>query len=253
MESEKLPGWNAGHYRNHFERMQRAQKRWLTGWNWAAFLHSTGWFWYRRMYAWSVLNLITPLLFLALLAFALQWLVPERDLGVAVAALGTVYVLLVFVLLPLYADSLYLYRLQREGKVPRPPSAFTAAGALLLVVIPAWIVYISVQAQLEYSHRERVSEGLSIAHSLKTPVAEFHANRGRLPGSQEAAQFTYREKPKFARSVAWDPARRAIVATMGDREDGKRFELAAVEKGGALEWICRTIDLDAKYLPASCR
>lgn len=256
METEKPAaafGRKAGRYLQHFERMQRAQKTWLPGWNWAAFLHSTGWFWYRRMYGWSVLNLILPLLFLALLVFVLQWLVPERDMGMAVAALGIVYVLLVCVLLPLFADSLYLYRLKRDGKALHPPSLFTAFGALLLIVIPAWMAYISAQAQIEYSHRERVSEGLSIAVTLKTPVAEFHANQRRLPGAQEAAQFTHREKLKFARSVAWDPARRAIVATMGESEDGKRFELAAVEKDGVLKWICRTIDLDAKYLPADCR
>ena len=40
---------------------------------------------------------------------------------------------------------------------------------------------------------------------------------------------------------------------MGEREQGKRFEIAAVEKDGALEWVCRTIDFEAKYLPASCR
>jgi hypothetical protein len=253
METDQFAGRNAGHYRGHYERMQRAQRRWLPGWNWAAFLHSTGWFWYRRMYAWAVLNLILPLLFLGLLAFVLQWFVPERDMGVLVAVLGTVYVLLVFVLLPLYADSLYLYRLHKDGAAPRPPSAFTAVGAVLLIVIPAWIVYVSVQAQREYAPRERASEGLSRAMALRTPVAEFYANERRLPGAQEAVKFRESDPMKFTTSVGWDAERRAIVATLGERDGGRRFEIAALEKGGALEWVCRTIDFEAKYLPASCR
>jgi hypothetical protein len=253
MEPEKETRPLRGRYLRHFERMQASNRTWVPGWNFGAFLHSTGWFWYRRMYAWSLLNLIAPGLFVFLLVIVVQGLLPESARDAGVAALGIGYLLLVFVLLPLFADSLYLYRLMRDGKAPKPPSAWTAIGAMLLIVIPAYIVYVTVQAQLEYAHRERASEGRSIAMTMRTPVAEFHANQRRLPGPQEAAQFTYREPMKFTKSVAWEPARRAIVVTLGEREEGKRFEFAAVEKDGELEWVCRTIDFDAKYLPSSCR
>jgi hypothetical protein len=253
MESEKETRPLRGRYLRHFERMQASNRTWVPGWNFGAFLHSTGWFWYRRMYAWSLLNLIAPGLFVFLLVIVVQGLLPESARDAGVAALGIGYLLLVFVLLPLYADSLYLYRLRRHGKAPKPPSVFTAIGAFLLIVIPGWILYVSMTAHLEYQIRERASEGRAIAMTLREPVAEFHANQRRLPGPQDAAQFSYREPMKFTRSVAWDPARRAIVVTLGEREEGKRFEFAAVEKDGALEWICRTIDFDAKYLPSSCR
>ena len=233
--------------------MQLSGRTWLPGWNFAACLHSTGWFWYRRMYAWSLLNLVAPLLLLLLLVIAVRWLVPDNGMDMVLPAIGIAYLLAVFVLLPLYADSLYLYRLKREGKAPKPPSAFTAIGAFLIIVIPGWMIYVTAQAQIEYSHRERIGEGMMAAVALKVSIAEFHANERRLPGAQEAAQFAYREPLKFTKTVTWDPARRAIVATMGEREEGRRFELLAVEKDGALEWTCRTIDLDAKYLPASCR
>ena len=242
-----------GRYLRHFERMQARNRIWLPGWNFGAFVHSTGWFWYRRMYGWSLLNLIAPVIFVVALVAVVQGMLPESARDVGVAAMGIAYLLLVFVLLPLYADSLYLYRLKRDGKAPKPPSAWTAIGAILLIVIPAYIVYVSVQAQLEYAHRERASEGLSRASALKTPVAEFHANERRLPGPQEAARFRESEPMKFTKSVGWDPARRAIVVIMGEREEGKRFEIVAVEKDGALEWQCRSIDFNAKYLPSSCR
>jgi hypothetical protein len=242
-----------GRYLRHFERMQAANRTWIPGWNFAAFLHSTGWFWYRRMYAWSVLNLIAPVLALFLLVFVVQWLIPEVGMPTAMAVIGIVYLLLVFVLLPLYADSLYLYRLKREGKAPKPPSVFTGLGALVMIVVPAYMVYVSAQAQRQYAPRERASEGLYRAQALRMPVAEFYANEGRLPGPQEAAKFTEREPTKFATSVGWDAGRRAIVVVLGERDGGRRFEIAAVEKAGALEWVCRTIDFDAKYLPASCR
>ena len=246
-------GRNAGHYLRHFERMQSSGRTWVPGWNFAALLHSTGWFWYRRMYGWALLNLAAPVLLLMLMIFVAQWFVPEGGMGYAMAAAGIAYLGLTFVLAPLYADSLYLYRLKRGGIAPRPPSSWTALGALLIIVIPAWMIYVSAQAQYEYQSRAQVAEAARIAYELRTPVAEFHQQHGRLPGAQEAARFQYAEKMKFTASVGWDAGRRAIVATMAERFKDKRFELAATEKERRLEWTCRTIDLDPKYLRADCR
>jgi type IV pilus assembly protein PilA len=256
METEKLRaalGWNADHYMKHLDRMQRAGKTWLRGWNSAAFFLSTAWFWYRRMYGLALLNLIAPVLLLALLIFVVQWFVPEDGVGVAAAVMGAGYLLAVFVLLPVFADSLYLRRLQRMDGAPRPPSAWTALGALLLVAIPSLLGYLTAGAQYEYSQRARIAEGVSIAGSLKTPVTEFYQQHKRLPGAQEAVQFRHTETMQHTASVGWDAGRRAIVATMGERFSGKRFEMAAAEKDGTLEWICRSIDLEPKLLPMSCR
>jgi hypothetical protein len=233
--------------------MQARNRTWLAGWNFGAFLHSTGWFWYRRMYAWSLLNLIAPLIYVLFITLVLRPLLPDERMGYAVAATGIVYLLIVFVLVPVFADSLYLGPYFKEGKAPKPPSAFTAIGALVLVVVPAYMAWVTVQAQLEYARRDRASEGLWRAMEMRAPLAEFHANQGRLPGPQEAAQFRERDAMRFTSSVAWDAERRAIVITLGEQDGGKRYEVAAVEKDGKLEWVCRTIDLDPKYLRSSCR
>ena len=222
-------------------------RKWAPGWNWAAFLHSTGWFWYRRMYGWSILNLIAPVLVTVSLTLAVQGMVPENYRSHVFGAGLIAYFLFVFFVVPVFADSLC-----RQG-VRKPPSWATALGALLIIVIPACIAYAGAMAQIEYSHRERVSEGLGAAVSLKAAVNEFHTENRRLPGPQEAAQFLGRDPLKFTDSVGWDPARRSIVVTMGEKEGGRRFELAATEKDGALQWTCRTLDLDRQYLPASCR
>ena len=243
----------SGRYQRHFERMQARNRTWVPGWNFAAFVHSTGWFWYRRMYAWSLLNLLLPLFYVLFVVLVLRPIVPESGMDLAAAATGVVYLLALFVLLPLFADSLYLRELRRGGKPPKPPSLFTATGAFLLILVPGYMAYVTVDAQREYVRRDRSREGLARAMSLRTPVAEYYANERRLPAAQEAAKFRDTEPMKFTKSVAWDPGRRAIVVTLGERDDGKRFELAAVEKDGTLEWICRSIDFEARYLPASCR
>ena len=44
-----------------------------------------------------------------------------------------------------------------------------------------------------------------------------------------------------------------IVVTMGDRFKDQRFAMHAEDKGGTISWACRTMDLDPKYLPLTCR
>ena len=59
---------------------------------------------------------------------------------------------------------------------------------------------------------------------------------------------------KRARSISYDPARRAIVVTMAAFPyEGKSFGFFAEDRDGAPGWTCRAIDIDTKYLPAGCR
>ena len=60
---------------------------------------------------------------------------------------------------------------------------------------------------------------------------------------------------KQAKSVVWDTAGRSVVITVGEPESqgGKRIAIYAEERNGTLYWTCRAIDLEVKYLPASCR
>jgi hypothetical protein len=56
------------------------------------------------------------------------------------------------------------------------------------------------------------------------------------------------------RTIHYDTERKAVVITMGRLPyEGKRFGFFAEERDGKMEWSCRKIDLDPKYLPAACR
>lgn len=127
------------------------------------------------------------------------------------------------------------------------------AGAFVAAAVAALIVWVAVDAQLDYANRERTNEGLFAAVEVKKGITAFQRANGRLPGAQEAAQFRHEGKLEHAASVAWDASRKAVVVTMGPRFDGKRFEYAAPETAGAQDWSCRSIDLDPKYLRNSCR
>ena len=246
-------GPRAERYLKSFERIERAGG-WAPGWNSAAFLHSSAWLWYRRMYGWSLLNLFAPLLLGMLFVFGLQFVLPKEMHEAAWTALAIGYVVFTFLVVPVLADAFYYRRLKRREFAVRPPTGWTLAGALLLVMaLPAYLVYVTIDAQLEYQRRGRVAESMSLASEIRREIDAFHANERRLPGQHEAARFRWDGKTKHIEAVGWDVSRQAIVASLGGEHKGARIELVPLVRGSEIEWKCRTQSMDPKYLPAYCR
>jgi type IV pilus assembly protein PilA len=248
-------GANADRYLQRFRRIRDAGG-WAPGWNMAAFLHSTGWFWYRRMYGWAGFNVLAPFLVLALL-LAIGLAVPRSNLDLLATIVGLSYVIAVFVLIPLIADSIYYRRLGARladpRAAPRPPSALTLVGALGMGILWLCIVYIGVAPMYaDYGPRARVSEAVLAASQMRTEVSEFFAKEQRLPRTEEAGRFRAEPTSKYVQSMAYEPAEKRIVVTLREVQPGKRFALYAAAQDGNLNWTCRTIDLDRKYLPSAC-
>lgn len=206
------------------------------------------------MYGWALLNFFVPfLLVIGILAIG-SWLDPGGNLDGPAAVVAWIYVAAVFIVVPVFADTVYYLSLKRRGDRARPPSVWTRIGGLLLGA--GWLalaIAIAIPGYADYMPLAKVAEGVIIADSLKAPIAEFYEQNRRLPGPDEAKQFAFSEPMKYTASVGWDPARKAIVVTMANRFRGKRFEFPAEEKSGTLVWTCRTIDHERKYLPAACR
>jgi len=249
-------GANADRYLRRFRRIREAGG-WAAGWNTAAFLHSTGWFWYRRMYGWSGFNALAPFLVLALL-LALGMAAPRSNLDSIAAIVGLSYLAAVFVLIPVVADSIYYRQLGKRladpRATPRPPSALTLIGALGMGLLWLCIVYIAAAPMYaDSTPRARMSEAILSASATRTEVSEFFANERRLPGPAEASRFRVAQPSKYVETVAYEPAEKRIVVTLREIQPGKRFALYADAKDGNIIWTCRTIDVDRKYLPSSCR
>jgi len=258
-------GPRADYYARQFDKFERAGRTTLPTWNWAAFFFSTPWFTYRRLDGYAVLNFFLPIVFLLLAMFLahggafLAWLI------------GGAYVAIAFVVIPMYANGIYYRRIKAqfaratapgadaEKEWPRPPSAwklFSAvfSGALALIV-PAYLAVVPA-AYDDYAPRAKVADGVSAAIVLQREIDEFYAEHKRLPGPQEQERFRFRKPMQYTESIRYDAEQRRIVVTMADSTSsiaGKRFALHAREEQGVLDWICRTIDLDRKYLPRTCR
>lgn len=250
-------GWNSDYYLRRFPRIVKAGG-WAPGWNMAAFLHSTGWFCYRRMFGWAFLNFSAPFLLLFVLLFAASRLASSANLDSPALILAAAYLFAVFVLLPMFADSIYYQRLRKRHadpqSTPRPPSTWTLLGGLAFGA--AWFAVVaamSIPAYGDYTPRAKISEAILAASGTRNAVIEFHAEHRRLPDANEASRFRDERPSNWVETVAYEPAERRIVVTLRNIQPGKRFALYAREQGGQLGWQCRTVDVEKKYLPGSCR
>lgn len=249
-------GSNADRYLGRFKRIEKAGG-WAAGFNMAAFLHSTGWFWYRRMFRWAGLNLLAPFLVLALL-LGIGFLMPRSNLD-SVASIGALlYAVVVFVLVPVFADSIYYRELRTRLADPRAkparPSAWTFIGALAMGALWFCIVYVAVAPMYaDYTPRSKMSEAVLSASEMRNEITEFFDKERRLPGPSEAGRFHTARPSKYVENVAYEPGESRIVVTMREVQPGKRFALYATVKDGTLDWSCRTIDVERKYLPNACR
>ena len=129
-----------------------------------------------------------------------------------------------------------------------------AKHMLILVMLIVVAAAFAIPAFHGYRPRALISEAVLDSAALRTRVAQFHEARRRLPQEAEVGAFQVPPSDlKRAQSVVWDAAGRRIVVIAGNPQPGKRFALQAEVRDGTLTWTCRTIDLDVKYLPASCR
>lgn len=173
----------------------------------------------------------------------------------------------------------------------RSQQGFTLIELMIVVAIIGVLASIAIPAYQDYRIRSKVSEGMVIAESFKSQIAdsttavELAANANTLNGSVPAADPT-----KYLTSISADPATGVITVTfnpanVGPLGAGNILRLspfvkstAAVEPldvaigaghTGALDWACRGVSntvataggmgaaaagtMLEKHLPAACR
>ena len=147
------------------------------------------------------------------------------------------------------------------------PAGGISAGAIVgivfavlfavLVPIVAILAAIAIPAYQNYTVRAQVSEGLAMAESAETDVAQFYANTARYPADNASAGLPSAGSisGNYVAAVAVRDGN--ILVQYGNRANaqisGKMLMLAPQAEDGSISWSCRGLDLPRRYLPSSCR
>ncbi|MDM0027665.1 pilin [Variovorax saccharolyticus] len=155
---------------------------------------------------------------------------------------------------------------------------FTLIELMIVVAIIGILAAVALPAYQDYTVRAKVTEGLALAGSAKTAVAENAAN-----GAAFKSGWTQPGETKNVKSVEITEANGEIVITYADNIDGGSKTLilsprdggtastaglsgtattSSVPTSGSISWNCNSAastkpgskgDLQAKYVPAECR
>jgi type IV pilus assembly protein PilA len=155
---------------------------------------------------------------------------------------------------------------------------FTLIELMIVVAIIGILAAIALPAYQDYTIRSQVSEGPSLAEGIKTAVADYYATTGAWPVDAlgvPPGSLGYTSLPMGTYITQIDVAAGGITVTYGNKAHtniaGKTLSLTPiVSANGDMSWVCGlaapafadtaptpatpgVTDVDAKYLPSSCK
>ena len=191
---------NTDYYLRKFERF--ASGGGYASWNWPAFFVPLLWMLYRKMWPWAALYFFGAPVLLSFVFLILFLVLPETP----AAVVGwTVWLVAIFIVLPMYANALYYhtsrgriaeakrYRVERRRQLERlwnmGGTSNVAWVVALLVPVPfiGILAAIAIPAYQDYTIRAQVFEGVNLAAAAKAAVAQTFVTYGTVPEDREDA------------------------------------------------------------------
>lgn len=173
-EFEAVTGYkNSDFYVEKFVEYERGGTS--VSWNWPAFFVSFWWLLYRKMWLWGVLYFFSP--------YVLTVLASVVNSTVVASILGLLYLVGIFVVLPMYANALYFRQarkiIDRVNAKEHPQEKHLAmiasaggtsglimvlVGLLLIVPIIGILAAVAIPAYQDYTIKAKLQEGVNLSH-----------------------------------------------------------------------------------------
>lgn len=134
---------------------------------------------------------------------------------------------------------------------------FTLIELMIVIAIIGILAAVALPAYQDYTTRAKISEGITLAGSAKTAVAEHKLSLGGWPLTSAEAGYTSPDT-KFVNEITVVNGVIEITykTDAGVTAGNDLLVLSPISAvGGAVDWACGvgTTSVEAKYLPANCR
>ena len=158
----------------------------------------------------------------------------------------------------------YLEHVENKKRATKQ-RGFTLIELMIVVAIIGILAAIAIPQYNSYVGRSQVAEGLALAGSVKTAVAEYYQSNGSWPSTNAIAGAPATITGKYTATVAasvsgTDPT--VITITMGAAAPvtsdirSKTLTLTAAAGTGTVTWTCDGAGADPisdTFLPAACK
>jgi len=136
---------------------------------------------------------------------------------------------------------------------------FTLIELMIVVAIIGILAAVAIPAYTDYTARAQVTEAVTLLGGLKTPVAEFVANKGYAPTTATlTSDIGAAVSGKYVDSItsAGTDMPATFTATMksaGVAADVQGKTVTLTTDASAKAFTCASGDIPVKFLPAACR
>ena len=242
-------------------------------WNWPAFFVSSFWLLYRKMWLYAFLYwIVLPVV----LTFVSVFVGAKSGPQAYAATYYSLYFLVGFILLPMFANSLYFRHARNKvNKIAAVTDSEQQQAAelariggtsnLLIVVMPFVLVFvigilaaIAIPAYQDYTIRAQVAEGLALSAAPRAAVQAHYNDTGAMPADNEAAGLERPAQISGHYVSAVEVSDGTVYVIYGRQAhdeiyDDEIFLTPSVGADGEIRWHCGSDTIQPVHLPASCR